>query len=55
VEKEEADAPAWLVAVRYKAHPNRAAANEKLICALHQNMKIGDRFSPWPVHDSVDN
>jgi hypothetical protein len=55
VEKRAGHAPAWLVAVRHQTHLNRAAANEKRICALHQKTRVKDLFSPWPVHDSVDN
>jgi len=51
----QADAPAWFAAVHDLAHLNRAAANGKRICALHQKAKVKGLFSPWPVHDSVDN
>ena len=31
------------------------AANGQQDCALHQNAKVKAEFSPWPVHDSVNN
>ena len=38
-----------------RTHRRCALPNERGHCALHQNTKVKALFSPWAVHDSVDN
>lgn len=53
--KAKGDAPIWRAATPCLNALKRAASYGQWRCAVHQNANVKALFSPWPVHDSVDN